>query len=156
MDTLDHDVTLSQKDSLPPGIQALHIDAHREYTDIDETILELDALRKGLGAKNATDSLSEMSRKVRRLETNKVCTEYAIEQIVADGQASENLGGWECNVHEKTDRRVWKLCTEHLRKKHEMIVVHPDNVAFLVRRNDRVREPLVDCDVLFEGVGLVE
>ena len=41
---------------------------------------------------------------------------------------------------------------EELREK-KLIVVHPDNVACLVVRNDRVGEPLVDNDVPFVELG---
>lgn len=62
-------------------------------------------------------------------------------------------------MHEEPDRgggRNFARSAKEAREKHEMIVVHPDDVAFLMGGDDGVREALVDGDVLLEGCALVE
>ena len=57
-------------------------------------------------------------------------------------------------MHEETDGcRSWDLGgqAEERRKKEKVVVVHPDDVAFLVVRDNRIGEPLVDIDVLLVG-----
>lgn len=59
-------------------------------------------------------------------------------------------------MHKESNRCIGKFGAKHLGEQHEMVVIHPDDVAVLVRRNDSVGKALVDGNVLFIRCGLVE
>lgn len=107
-------------------------------------MLELNSLRQSLRTQYATDSLAEVASVVGRLEANQVCTKHTVQKLVPHAETAENLGRWECDVHKESDGDARQLRPEHGRKEHEVVVVNPDDVAFLVLAHDRVREPLVD------------
>ena len=70
---------------------AFHIDPHREDTDIDKAIFELDSFGQSFCTQNSAYGLSEVSGKVGVLEPDKVCTKNPVEQIVPNGEATEDV-----------------------------------------------------------------
>lgn len=141
---------------LPLSVQGHNVDTHGEHSDVDEPILQLDTFWQGLSAENTADGLSEMASVVRSLEPDQVRTEYTSEQLASNGQTTEDFRRREGDVHKESDRCIGKFGAKHLREQHEMVVVYPDDIAVLVRRNDGVCKSLVDGDVLFVRCGLVE
>ena len=100
-----------------------------------------------------------MSRIVRRLEPNNIRPKHPPEQIFADAQTPEDLRTGESDVHEKSNRGggwyFWRKA-KHSWEEKEVIVVDPDNVAFLEIINDSVGEALVYSDILLVRCRLVK
>lgn len=76
---------------IPLLSQRPHIDTNGEHADVYEAIFHLNTFRQSFRAEDATDSLSEMSGKVGRLEADQVCAEDASQQFIANRQAAEDL-----------------------------------------------------------------
>ena len=53
-------------------------------------------------------------------------------------------------MHEEANSGVWQLRAEQTREKHEVVIVDPNDVAFLVSRDDSISKSLVHCNILFE------
>ena len=59
-------------------------------------------------------------------------------------------------MHEEANGGIRKLFTEHLWEEHQVIVIHPNDVPVLIRRNDSICEAFVDGDILLVRSGFVE
>ena len=76
-----------------------------------------------------------------------VGAEQALEELVAPRQDAEHLRGRERDVQEEADARLGQALAQHRRHEHELVVVHPDQVAGLILRDDGIGEPLVHAAV---------
>ena len=59
-------------------------------------------------------------------------------------------------MHEEANGGIRKLFTEHLWEEHQVIVIHPNDVPVLIRRNDSICEAFVNGDILLVRSGFVE
>lgn len=89
-----------------------------------------------------------MARVAVRLETDEVGAEDALKDLLATGQAAQELGGGEGRVEEEGDVHVWDALAEHAGQQHEVVVVDNDNVAGLVEVDDAVGKLLVHAVVV--------
>ena len=135
----------------PLLIECPDIDTNREHAYVNKPVFHLNTLRKRLRAQDSAHGLPEVSCEVGGLETNQIGTEDAVQEFIADGQATEDLRGREGDVHEETDGSVGQLGADHGWKEHEVVVVHPDDITIVVGSDDSIGKTLVDGDVLLEG-----
>jgi len=95
-----------------------------------------------------------MPCKVCCLEPNDIGAQHPPQQILPKGQTSKDLRARKGDVDEEPDGgRSWNLGGQAKERgeKEKVVVVHPNDVAFLVVRDNRVGKPLVDSNVLFVG-----
>lgn len=93
------------------------------------------------------------------LEPNEIGTKQASEKVLSYRETAEDLAGGEGDVHEEADGgALWDVVggTEEVGDEHEVVVVYPDNVPFLVAGYDGVGETLVDGNILGVGGRFVE
>jgi hypothetical protein len=86
----------------------------------------LDALGECLQREYAADGLAEVARVGGGLEADEVGGEDAFEEFLADGEAAEDLGGGEGDVHEEADGCGGEALADEGGEEHEVVVVHPD------------------------------
>jgi hypothetical protein len=76
-----------------------------------------------------------MSRIVICVEPNEIAVEHTKQQLVTDGQDSVDFAAREGSMEEKSDLDIFlaipNLLAKHFRKKHEVIVMDPDQVSIL-------------------------
>ena len=94
----------------------------------------------------------EVPRVVPDLEAHVVRAEDAAQQALALREEPVHLGRRERRVQEEPDRQVGRPPPQHRRHEHEVEVVDPDARVRAAALEDRVREPLVDLDVVLPGL----
>jgi hypothetical protein len=93
------------------------------------------------------------------VESDQITVQYAVEDLVTDGQDSVDLATGEGSVEEETELDVAlgsaNLFAEHSGQKHEMVVVDPNQIVVLHVLCDLLCEQTVGFLVGIPG-GLVE
>lgn len=100
-----------------------------------------------------------MSRVVVGMETDEVAVQDTEQQLVSHGQNPIDLAGGERSVQEEADLDVLfaipDLLAEHLRQKHQMVIMHPDQVSVANFRGHCLGEQPI-CFLVGLPGGLVE
>lgn len=77
----------------------------------------------------------EMSGVIIGVETHEIAVQYAIQNLVADGQDSIDFATGEGCVQEESELdvalSVTNLFAEHGRQEHQVVIVHPNQVVVL-------------------------
>jgi hypothetical protein len=81
------------------------------------------------------------------VESDQVRAEHAHEQLAPPRQDAEHLGRGKRNVQEEADARVGPPLAHQTRHEHQVIVVHPYQIARPHLVHDRVGEPLVHAAI---------
>eukprot|EP00959_Pyramimonas_sp_CCMP1952_P067734 1413750-Pyramimonas_sp.AAC.1 len=63
------------------------------------------------------------------MESEQVCMQQALDDLLAPRQCSEHLGRRKWSVQEPTHIGVWLLVSEVLWNEHQVVVVHPNVVV---------------------------
>ena len=128
--------------------ELVRVDADGEGADGDELALPVDAAGGRRRAEYPRAATQEVAGVVVRVEADEVAVEQAGEEGLADGEDAVDLGGGEGCVEEEADADVLlgvaNLLAQHLGEEHEVVVVHPDQVAVLDVLDDRLGEEAVD------------
>jgi hypothetical protein len=66
------------------------------------------------------------------VKAHEIGPEHAFEELIAPGQGAKSLGRRERDVQKEANSSFWDQLTQQLRHEHELIVMHPDNVAFAI------------------------
>lgn len=76
-----------------------------------------------------------MSRIVICVKPNEIAVKYTEQQLIADGEDSVDFAAREGGMQEESDLHVFlaisNLLAKHFRKKHEVIIMNPDQVSIL-------------------------
>src|SRR6186713_3050523 len=89
-----------------------------------------------------------MSRKAERLKSNHSRSQCSFQHLLSSRQTSHVFTARERNVQEESNVDVGYSLAKHVRKKHEMIVMNPDNVAGLVDIEYPFGKRLIHANVL--------
>lgn len=93
------------------------------------------------------------------MEPNQVAMQDTEQQLVPDWENSVDLAAREGRMEEEADLDILlaiaDLLTQHLREEHQVIIMHPDQVAILNFLRNRFGEKTVGLLVCFPG-GLVK
>lgn len=89
-------------------------------------------------------------RVVNSVETNQISSQNSVENITAPWQRAENFRTGKWNMQKPADGCLRKTLAQHLRKKHQMIILNPDGVALMNERSNLVCELLVHGRIDFE------
>ena len=95
----------------------------------------------------SVSEVGEVAEIGRRVEADQVGAQHALQQPVARGQGAEQLFGGKRDVEEEPDPGVREPLAQQPGQQHELVVVHPDQVARPVVRRHDVGEALVRLDV---------
>jgi hypothetical protein len=78
-----------------------------------------------------------------RVKRDEVRAKHPIQQLFAFRQYSKHFRGRERNMQEKANRGPGQRLAQHPGEQHQVIVVHPQQVALAILANNRVPEELV-------------
>src|SRR6059058_2167106 len=117
------------------------VDAHRKDPQADGALFQLRAVHVDRDAEDAQQRRGEVAHVRRGVEADQVGAEHALEQPLAVGQRAEDLRPREGDVQEEADARPGHQLAHELRHEHQVVVVHPDEVA----------RPVVGGDYLCEA-----
>jgi hypothetical protein len=123
--------------------EALGIDAHREGPEPDLPRADADTVALGRDAEHAQERRREVAQVRRRVKADEVRAEESLENLLAERQRAEHLGGGKRNVEEVADADFGNALAQELRHQHELIVVHPHDVAGTMVLRDDVGEVAV-------------
>lgn len=74
------------------------------------------------------------------VEANQIAMEHAQEECLPDGEDPVDLAAWEGGVEEESDLdillAVADFFSQHLWQQHQVVIMHPDQVAILHILND--------------------
>ena len=72
------------------------------------------------------DIRPEMPSEVRGLEGNQIRGKNTTQEMLPNGEATEDLRRWEGHMEEEPDWSIWKCLANHLWDEHQMIIVNPN------------------------------
>ena len=127
-----------------PVRRALRVHADRIRADANAAAIGDDARSVGVILGEQADRIGEVRGVARRLETDHVCAEHAVEDLAAPRQHAKDVGGGKRRVQEEPDPRLGNARADQRRRQQQVIVVNPDDVARLVLREHQVRKAFVD------------
>src|ERR1700722_5250232 len=84
-----------------------------------------------------------------------VRTQHPGHQFAPARMASENFVGGEGGMQEKSDSEVGSCCSQHRRKKHELVIVYPDQIALLHDLEHLFGESSIDVLIVFPPSRLI-
>lgn len=98
----------------------------------------------------------EVTRIVIGMEPDQVTLQHAAQQLTPHGQDSIDLTARERSMQEESNADIvlaqgCKFLAENLRKKHEVVVVDPDQVPFPGLMGDSLREQTVRLTIRIPG-----
>lgn len=89
------------------------------------------------------------------LHADQIGSHHPLEYQLLCRNATQQLWRWERSVEEEADAGIRQTLAKHCGNQHEVVVVDPDGVAWLVALKDLVCKDAVDLQVLWPGVVLV-
>lgn len=152
---LQHGDSLLDLLLLQPFFELLGVNANGEGTTGDDLALEFDTIRCCRKApvfivlvsmvtfihptqsyvQQARTTTQEMASVVVSVEPNQVAVQHTQEEFIAHGQNAIDLATGERGMQEEADLdvllAVTDLLAQHLRQKHEVVIVDPDQIAIL-------------------------
>src|SRR5579859_3915495 len=77
------------------------------------------------------DGATEMSEIIEGVKADPICAEHPRNQFATARMESENLRSRKRCVQKETDLEIWRLRAQREGEQHQLIVMHPDQVAIL-------------------------
>lgn len=109
-------------------LDVVDVDTDRAVGEVREVSVGVDAVGAGLVTVDAHARREEVAGVGVRLEADEVATEHPVEDLLAAGEAAEELGRGEGTVEEEGDDGllVGEELAEHLGDEEKVVVVDPD------------------------------
>src|ERR1700735_5404918 len=95
-------------------------------------------------AQEALDRTAEMPQIPEGVKPNSVRTEHPRHQFATARMAAKNLIRREGGVQKKPNPERGSRGFQHRREQHQLVIMHPDQIAFLRSLNHLISEDLVD------------
>src|SRR4029079_1816329 len=139
------------------GSELLDVNTHRKGIDAGHVIRSLDLAHVMLVTDNTERGLQKVMRVLVGMKSDQVGAQHPLENPAAPlcWQYPEYLERWKRNVEKKPHRELGMASLEQTRQKHEMIVVHPDNIIRSQHCFESVGKKIVDLLVLLPELRLV-
>src|SRR6266446_1260454 len=102
-----------------------------------------------LDAQEPLDGAAEMPQIPEGVKPNPVRAQHSRNQFASARMATENLVGWKGCVQEKPNFEVGSRRSQHRGEKHELVIMHPDQIAFVHRLKHLFSEDSVYVLVMF-------
>ena len=113
-----------------------------------------DAVHLGPGSGRAEYRGREVTHVRRGVEADQVCAEQTLEDALPLGENAEDLRRGERDVEKEPDPCIRDALADQRRHEHQLVVLHPDQIAGAVLGHHRVREALVHPLVVLEVLDL--
>ena len=133
--------------------KSVDVDPDRVDTDADAAPVQLQPAWLGVDPEDAQAARPEVPCVIAHLKADVVGAEDAAQQPFPLRKQAVDLRRRERDVEEEPDRETGRPTTQDGRDQHQVEVVHPHARVRLAVVQDRVREALVDVDVLLPGLG---
>ena len=89
----------------------------------------------------------EVADVVIGMETHKIGAHKPVDDVSTPGKQAKHLGRGKRDMQEEADGRIGHPLSEHSRKKHQVVIMYPDNVILTRDLGHLVAEDPVDAHV---------
>ena len=119
------------------------VDPHGQGVHADHAVAELHLVEPEIEVQDPFHRADEMAHVVVRVEGHEVGAQQPPQHFGAFGQDAEQFVGGEGNVVEVADLQFGAGFPQHARQEHQLVVLHPYDVARLGQPADRLAEKTV-------------